>query len=420
MPMRSVTRTLNPVPGWDFDMALVRDPRYPVANPRIAMSGRYMVRATFVKSRLVMLAEQIYNADSILVDGRSVEADSPMVLLPTPELFAISKDGVVASSPGTLGRVSTPSGQPDVAWVHLENLPVDKSDPIPRRLRALSVIPRTAGDVHLFYISTKHELVFRRRDGANPWTKATAVDVGGPLHPFTSLTGTSRSSLSIHTFFLDHAGCLTTATWPSATNPPRGFAHNSIETQPSLLNGTSLAAVSPSTHHILVFGIDKTQHLRMAVYTDSPIASWIPPTPLSTASDDRVFAHAHIAAHAINASTVRVATISDTNVPCVYTVRLQGTSWVMLSNEPRALFPQKRQPVPKTWRDPATTSLVTRAFEFDVNPFGDVCFDVDERGELVLAAVGVKPGEGAVLVRKVNVAAGKWMRVRAGGGSLLR
>lgn len=124
MPKRQMGRSVKPISVWDFDVSLVRDPRYPEANPRFRLNGNTLLRGDFRKlSRPLgsgglpdvvhaMVIRDGGNVQADPIDDSTVEPEAP-ILLPTPDaVFTIDKSGQLTSSTRKEGKWSKMSPIP--------------------------------------------------------------------------------------------------------------------------------------------------------------------------------------------------------------------------------------------------------------------------------------------------------------------
>ncbi|KAG7420604.1 hypothetical protein Forpi1262_v016364 [Fusarium oxysporum f. sp. raphani] len=408
MPTVTLTTSSNfklqPVEGWDFDMSFVRDPRYPVANPRIAILDGIVIRGTFNRDGYMEI-HQVYNADHVPISGK-MEPEAPLILTPGCELFTIDKNQRIASTLAVAGPPASGAALPNKAWPEITPIHRDSSAPGIRRIRALAITKRHAKDTHLFYVSTVHSIVVCRRND-DVWGKHIELELATPLHPFSNIASTTRGGISVDIFFINRAGCLCTAAWYENTNEYPNVIHLALQHRATLLPGTAIACVSPSVAHILVFAIGTDLRLYMSVFTAND--KWTPLAPVKSDPKIRVFAHARIDTH-VYKNVVHVATISDTNVPCVYNIKFQGGFWKAGPRDP-VLHSHVAHPLEKNRTDLAPKSLVTQATQWDINPFGDVVLKTVEN-DLLLSCAGVTPGDTTVLLKKINIGGSDWMRVR--------
>jgi hypothetical protein len=397
---------------WDFDVSFVRDPRYPHGEPRFSVQGKNIVRGVFRKIDISMGATVTNFGGTTLqtpnaLAGSLLEGEAPLSFLPAGEVFSIDQKGVIVSSKPTLDGKWTP-------FTAISTSPTPSASDTLRRMRAVHVESRGT-DAYLFYISKQFQFVTKRRIGGRTgrWSNAAVMGPTSPKdgpHHLTNMAVTSTRQ-SIDVFFINAKGLLT-ATSPllSSSSAFPAQKTQTLERQPSLLIGTALAAISPTDNFTLIFGVSRKLQLSMAVRQANN--GWSALTTLGRAKD-RVFAHSRLFAFATakDRATVYVGCITDANIPCVYTIRVQKTEktqqWKF---QDRKEYPKTSGPVPKNWQDPSPNGPLSEAFGYDINPFGDVRLFEDAQG-VVLAVVGVSWTDGAVLMNHIS-SQGNWQRVK--------
>jgi hypothetical protein len=393
---------------WDFDMSFVREPRYPVANPRIRFFGTFLMRGIFQKDPRGMVIREINNTNTQDIPAKILaEPEAPLFLTHRPELFTVNTNEALASST----RID------DRSWSQLTSLPTTPTDPPLRRIRAFNVIALGPSDLHLFYISVSHEIIARRRTGPvpgtiYPWSAPARMCPHLRAHPFSTLS-CSSSPTSISVFFIDQAQVLQVATWSSTTSktypgstslalhqaPPAG-------TPPGLLLGTAMRTSMPSDRQQALFAISHSSlRLTVVIFTDG--LNWGPLIPLGETNTDKIFAHSRLATFAQSAAVIRVAAISQNGDPCIFTLTLTGNTAVAA----KAVLGHHAEATPAAWGTGA--ALETRlsaagataaARYFDINPFGDLALGMVGTS-LTLTCVGTRPGRVAILQKKVDVIA---------------
>lgn len=392
---------LAPAINWDFNSSFARDPRYPHGDPRFRVQGNRILRGTFRKADFSMAAtvtllDTATASKPSPIGGELLEPEAPLIFFSSGEIFSISNSGkLVSSKPNQSG-----------GWTSFADNS-QTNDPL-RRLRALHVEARGT-DAYLFYISKTYQLVTKRRIGNTSWSNPAVlgqVAKGQAPNQLTNMAVTS-SQTSVDVFYINSDGMLTTSS-PLLSTSSAYPAQNCLvlERTPTLLVGTALAAVCPTNDFILVFGISRQLNLAMAVWQRN--TGWSALAPIGTA-DDRLFAHSRLSAffRARNRAVVYVGGISDTNVPCVYTIRAQNRVWILDGIQQ---YPQKIMKPPKNWQDPSPNGPLGPAFNYDVNPFGDVGLFEDAQGT-VFAITGAQPSGGAVLVNHIGLQS-SWQSIR--------
>jgi hypothetical protein len=259
---------LQPVANWDFDAAFVRDPRFPIAGPRICIMLNSKIRGFYSKKTLLMAVFEKRGSTTLPITA----ADTGMAM-PEAPLFPISNTEILTMD--STGGLIMPSfaGNPP-KWTAFRPLP--DADPesanLPlRRLRALTATARTPDDVQIFYISATYQIIGRRRlQGA--WSQPAFFASGTTTHSFSSISCTHRGPSSVDLFYIDADGLLHTAwwtfdatkpaLWPSTTHQPLQLTSGS-----KLLCGSAIASISPSQEDILVFPIGRDLRLHMRMFT---------------------------------------------------------------------------------------------------------------------------------------------------------
>jgi hypothetical protein len=436
MPDGNLTRVIKQTAGWDFNTSLVRDTRYPIAVPRIAVSEQIRLRSVFnpddeidKETKLVTTKiEQMHSVKPTMLPftGMSelVEHEAPLLLVdaayksrkpsdnqgpPLPgtdlELFTLDKAGQIVVISAAAG--GNPAGT--LLWSHPTSILPDESLQL-RRNRSMVAIKRSGYyyiDTQIFFVSAEHILRGVRRYRTATWTNPAVLVEG--IHPFSNIAAVVRGKDSVDIFYIDSLGRLSTAWWPTSDKDWPGTHHQPLQDlssnngQPTLFMGTSIATVSPSETRIVVFAIGNDSNLHMAAFDSTTGRGWSPlaAIPGLKKEDDHLFPHARMDAYAASPTLIYVATITEVNIPCLYKIELDGKTWVLRK---RDYFPN--DPDRKVVVD--TKANFEAAPKYEFNPFGDIKLSMVD-GRLVFWIPGVVDGSGglisgdrvAVLFRKV-------------------
>jgi hypothetical protein len=238
--------------------------------------------------------------------GVPLEPEAPLAFPTASEIFSINTSGVIVSTTRDQGG----------HWADFA-APFDTSSPM-RRIRALHIVLNTS-NTYLFYISSIYQVITRRRFGGPSvaWSGAAILaQTQNPpqLNQLTKLAVTSTST-SVDVFFLDAQGHLSiTSPFLSTSNVYPAQNARTLETTPSLLVGTALAAISPSDSFQLIFGISRGLNLSLGVWRRG--GGWAASRTLGD-SRDRHFAHSRLAVFSAsnNRNLVYVAGLTDSTCP---------------------------------------------------------------------------------------------------------
>jgi hypothetical protein len=402
---------LTAVNSFDYDTSLVRDPCYPVAEPRIAAAaGDIVVAGTFVRtaggaSDPTMKVEALESSGRVAVAAAAncvVEPDAPiavattagadtqfMTVRPTGELAAFSR-----SSAGVWSAIDP------IAFTAAPRL---------RRLRALALVAFAAQppELHAFYAGDDHQLYTSRRQGTAPWDDPAVTGSPLALHPFTALAATSRAGLSVDVFALDSQGLLNACSWSPVPSPAQGtWRHLVLDTAgpspvPSLLKSGALAATSPDPQKLFVFGIRRDLRLGYWEWT-GPDGGWSEPIPVS-GTTARLSPHSRLAAHSYS-GVVEVAALSHDGTLRLYQLTLGGTTWTAQTPIP---FDNPDDVAPAGYVVPPPASPTEEAYGWSINPFGDLAIVRETNGTVVYAA-GIAAGRNGLLSLNLTVAGSTW------------
>ena len=392
LPQRAIGPggVVHPMSTFDFDCSFVRDATFPAAEPRLAaisggtdaaaVCGSYVEPVRIGQAAAPQMGLTVATArgvNTVLAASRDtpVEPDAPLVAMP-PQLpdtvMSISRQGVVLERRlvrGTWGAWETAGGPP----------------PSMRRLRAIAGVKRADGTVYAFTVSTDHRLYAQRRPRDGTWSEP--ISMAGPtrLHPFSTIAATLRGADHIEVVFLDSEGRLTNAWWATLMSTWPGDAHGPAEPGTAHLVGGSLAAISPTADTLFVFGLGRD--LRVSLTAFQAGRGWVAPQSLGR-PQDRVAAHARVAAHVVSPGLVEVAVLSHERRVVVHRLRAGTNGWtpeapVMLPDIPagRATAPTA---IPGT-----TPRAEVPANGWTPNPFADLALGRTAAGRsfVVLSAL---------------------------------
>jgi hypothetical protein len=361
MPKPDKEIPLNSESNWDFNVSMVRDPRYPITLPQIVAFDDIVLRSVFEipvlekdRQRLPITRLEQVQATSITKlpytetkDGM-FEHEAPLLLLSLvkntadkgskeavnqedskdndvpgvgSEVFTLNKSGKIVLITASLQR-----NHPGT-WDWSSPISIQDDAPELRRNRAmtgtkLSVTGKL--ETQIFYVTSQHMLLGLRRTDTKDWTANIMASFDIPVHPFSNITAVSRQDSKdpkvqvTEIFFLNNAGCLCVATC-STSQWPRSEVKE-LETKRTLLHGTSMVTVSPSKDETLFFGIGINCSLYVARRRGP---EWSPVTKIENEAvlkktDDRLFPHAKMDIFFKSPNLVCVATITAANIPCMY------------------------------------------------------------------------------------------------------
>ncbi|KAF4333326.1 hypothetical protein FBEOM_12865 [Fusarium beomiforme] len=427
VPYKSIPPILTKIYGFDFNTSMVRDPRYPIAEPRIAVLRDIQIRSQFSRNDLSMHLEQILKglpslSLPVTAPDELLEPEAPLLLVDesNPELFTLNKTGQLV----VISTTHPEDPRAPLEWSHPVSVIKKGSELVLRRNRAIAIAKSSPGgilDTQLFFVAQNHTLIGIHRLEATGWTEPSVIAEGQVLHPFSNIAAVTRGSESVDIFYLDKTGCIWTSSLPFSTTSWPGTNHQPLQSEPSLLQGTSLAAVSPSDDSLLVFGIGKDLLLHMASFTTAKGWSSVAAVPGLKEGDSKLFAHASMDVFAESPSTVYLATITEINVPCLYVLNLVNGQWKLKDPTQRRYYENiSWNKVPGDTTQQRYYSPRAAAVGFSFNPFGDIKLGVVDSG-LAMWIPGVTngvdgkgPTETAMLMRKVLVELKYSFWVRAG------
>ena len=389
---KPMSGTLVPVADWDLSISLVRDPRYPEANPRFKLVGDSLIRGDFrklakdgppsprVPNAITMVVRDALNAQADPIEETNAGPEAPIILPTQDLLLTINKNGQIAASSRTKGK-----------WGKLASLSGGR--PL-RRLRAMTATPAGLQGIQLFYISQDRRIQARRLASDGKWSDSAVVAGGLITHPFTNIESIYLPGESVDVFFIGSNGLLHVATWPTKSDSKDWPAQQGsvlpdqkpVRNRSAILPGTAIAAVTSLSEHELVFTVGRDFHLQMAVFTKG--GKWTPVTSIG-GENERLFAHTRLAAYLQPPGIVLVAAISHEGDPVVYKLQLKGGSW----NKDAPRIKQSVETDPPGWA---------------INPFSDLQIGQMD-GDTVLLCAGTMPGKTALLMKSLyKDKSGKW------------
>ena len=411
-------QTLKGIDGWDFNQSFVRDPRFPEAgDPRFVTNGTILLVGSFDRKSGSMLVSQKLEKKAIKITGVNVEPESPMILTQQKQLFLLAVTGQIVTANQTAEDTWSP--------LAVIMLPAPTTAPLPlRRIRAMTVVARSATDTQLFYVVSDLTLQARRLKDKDPWTDPERMCAKVLVHPYSKLASIASPRGIVDIFFMNSDGILINASTfsqpPPEVKKPIPFPGNTFQpldaSPPTLLPGTHLATAKPSDRQIAVFAISASLRLTVAAWTDGK--GW-GSLQLLGSETDTLFAHSHLAALPTSDKVVLVAAIAQNGVPVVYTVTLTGNAAVAT----RVPYPRKAEPLPESAAGVLPPNPAGAVY-LDVNPWGDVGLAKVEPPpakpgagaapsgpNVVLSVTGSFPGQGAILQRRINGMAPDWAMV---------
>lgn len=301
----------------------------------------------------------------------------------------------------TTGDLASFSRDTSGSWT-----PIDLITPNPdlRRLRAIALIAFNTDDLHAFYVGSNHGLYTTRKTGSGPWQNPGPVGAPLALHPFSSIAVAFRDALAVDVFALDDQECLTTAWWTANPDNWPPTESQQLETTPSLLKATALAATSPNSAKEFVFGVGRNLHLRCAEWKGSS-GEWSPLIDLG-AAEDLLCPHTRLAAHSYD-STVEVIAVNNDATLRLYSIVLNGTVWTA---QPPVAIANPIAAAPQGYIAPGAASPTEPAYGWLINPFGDL--SITREGTVtVIYAAGVMQGRSGLLRRELS-STGTWELLR--------
>jgi hypothetical protein len=390
---------------FDYDSSLVRDPSYPVAEPRIAAATNDVALAGTFVARTAGGADPTMKIESIESGGRAavtgpsarfVEPDAPiavasfsgaptqfMTVLTTGDLAGFSRDPSGGLSPINAIALTPASGL--------------------RRLRAIALVAYDS-DLHLFFAGQDHQLYTSRRPSSGDWDITSLAGSLLALHPFSSLAAASRSGQSVDVFALDDQGLLSA----SSLSPKQGTRQPvQLDTAmlPSLLKATALAATSPDPQKLFVFGIRRDLLLGYWEWT-GPDGGWSGPIALGKTTA-RLSPHSRLAAHSYP-GVVEVIGLSHDGILRLYSLKLTGTTWTAQSP---ILYANPDDAPPDGYVPPPPSSPTETAYGWNINPYGDFAIVRETNGTVVYAA-GIAPGRTGLLSLNLTIGGSTWELLR--------
>lgn len=403
----SGVQALRPVQEeFDYNSSLVRDPSYPVAEPRIAaapddivVAGTFVARTTGGISPPTMKIQGLESSGRVTVAPAAnciVEPDAPIAIAaysgadthcvtvrPTGELAAFTRN-----SAGT--------------W-----LPIDPitfvSAPSLRRLRAVALVSYTANDLRVFYAGEDHQLYTSRSQASGTWDDPTVAGSLLALHPFSSLATTIRAQQSVDVFALDGQGRLNACSWSEGQGT---WQHVALDTAASLLKAGALAATSPDPQKLFVFGIRTDLRLGYWEWT-GPNGGWSAPIAVG-GSTARLSPHSRLAAHSYT-GVVEVAALSHDGTLRLYSLTFNGEApWTAQTAIP---FDNPDVEAPDDYVVPPPSAPTEEAYGWSINPYGDLAIVRETNGTVVYAA-GVAPGKSGLLSLNLTIGGSTWQLLR--------
>lgn len=401
--------TWRRVKTWDFDISFVRNPAFPEGDPRIGVvpragvallvSGSFVARGTGTSTTppLSQLTQRATGGNTSIpvANTVTVEPDAPVVLFPAAADMTICT--VLNNGSIGIGSLSAAS-----AWTAIDV--IQGTVPVLRRIRAIDGVSRLNNESMLFVIGADNKLYVKRKQGTNNWEDAVVVNQNVVLHPFSRLSATTSGGFSVDVFYINNQGLLSSAFWTQAflfTSTWPGFSAYTLERTVSFLPDAAIKAVVPRAGDILVFGVGNDLRLRFTFFVQGQ--GWTPPAAVGQ-PQDLIGSHTHLAAHAINDTTVEVAALTDAGQATIYTFQRAGVAW---TPQPRVVVadpPALAGAIPVIPRG----AVLQPADGFRINPFGDLgLFRAPGAQASTLFCAGLRNGNTNVLIKDLS-AAGVW------------
>jgi hypothetical protein len=399
----------TPVITWDYDSAVVRDPAYPNAEPRLTFAidpvGPAIVRGVFVPrssadppQMSIDMVDALTPLSTSLPASKFVEPDAPIAQASftaanESKLASILQGGSICVCDAFVRSWSDTNSSATIA---------------PRPLRALAYAAFAADDLQVFFIGNDRSLYGIRSLAGGAWSAPARMGAPLVVHPFGMLAAASRAATTVDVFTINDAGLLSTAWWsPADPTWPAGNLQP-LELAPSaFFSHTAIAAVSAAANKLHVFGVGADRRLRYVEFTDT---TWGAVTALGSA-DQVVSPHTRIAAYAPSATRVEVAVLSDAGNVRVHAIANSGAAsaaWSEVTPPTELYSPDPAAPAGYVPPDPS--ALTEPAYGWRINPYGDLAIGAVNGNTMVFAA-GVSPGATAALRRSL-AAGGVWERYR--------
>jgi hypothetical protein len=405
----SGVQILNPVhEEFDYNSSLVRDPSYPVAEPRIAaatdnivVAGTFEARTANMTSNSPRMKIETMDAGSGRHNvtgpvGHLIEPDAPiavaavsgaptqfMTVLTTGDLAAFSRDPSGVLSPLDAIALAPASGL--------------------RRLRAIALVAYDANNLHLFFAGQDHQLYTSHRPSSGDWDITSLAGSLQALHPFSSLAAASRAQQSVDVFALDDQGLLSASSWSPT---PGTWQRVQLDTATlSLLKAGALAATSPDPQKLFVFGVRIDLRLGYWEWT-GPANIWSAPIAIGEPAA-RLSPHSRLAAHSYS-GVVEVVGLSHDGILRLYSLKLTGTTWTAQSP---VLYANPDGAPPEGYVPPPPSSPTEPAYGWNINPYGDLTIVRETNGTVAYAA-GIAPGKSGLLSLNLTIGGSTWQLLR--------
>ncbi|KAH7071781.1 hypothetical protein FB567DRAFT_554416 [Paraphoma chrysanthemicola] len=410
---------LTPQTPWDFDCSHVRDPRYPVASPRITGESAVplILRGVHEKINKQMRVDLFTGVEWVALAETKIEPDAPILFPNSESVLSIDGNGRIV--------FSTTSGDLK-SWSPWSVVMQPNARPM-RRSRAMCAKETTAGALCVFYIATDLSInaIVREKPGAQWLPAAPVLDTQIPIiHAFSNIAAVTNGSSSVSILTISETSHLQLTTFrPAASANAAAFTTNqTLENQklpPSLFQGTAIVAARPHELSALIFAVTRTHML--AMFSSVPGQAWKRPTIVGRAPNDRLFAHTRLAVHVESPLIIQVAAISYEGDPVVFTIRFDAEVREWKLAEPGSVRMVANPMVfrrVKTGPKNLGPAMTLNRGESDaqlwsINPYGDINFGVDPSGTklVVLMIPGTGPDTALdVLYRRIGVSNEDWYR----------
>lgn len=373
---------------FDFNVSLVRDPRYPQADPRFACVGsNRIVYSTFEKTS-VKTAE----AGAQVIPMPKIEPEAPLVAL-DQELYSVDRSGGIIMS---VKREIIHDPLQSLSLWSMPSTVVPKGDL--RRIRNFNVTRTSSNETLLFYLSTQNKIQAYKRVQQKPtdvdakWEKSSIVGTG-ELHPFTNMSVVLFRN-KVLLFFMQvipgeaTEASLCLAQWQGSAGQQIGRA----------LKGSAIVAVA-TTNHLLVFFIGKECQLSITYAIEDPKSGNLKWSPVTTTAvlktRIRLHPHTHVSACVVTPMLIKVAVMSSDGIPTVYDIFfLPGVpTWTPSSCK------QYLRNEDKGAKSPAKGFVLAKGWT--VNPYGDISL-IGNGQSTQLYCAGAAPGERGILLRRLE------------------
>jgi hypothetical protein len=414
MPTKTIGKYLEPYSPWDFDLSFVRDARYPHANPRIAAFSTTVMQGDYVKNENRMRVLTGAKETSTAMEGSQLQPEAALILANERTFLTLDVRGELVVSTRGLGQRSM--------WEVIVPL-LSQPPAIPLR-RARGIAGSVGKWLHVAYIARDLSLqvVYRpevTKPAIGPVALLEAPQQPVKAHAFSNIAMTSRDASGevFVTYTISASGQLMATTFrvQPKLGPPlvqvdlldKGSDTDNLDENddprlaPTLLQGTALAAISPTPNFSLVFGVSRKLTLyfwsaRFLQAWQGPVGQrqnpWRGPHRTIDYPIFRLFPHTRLAVRAYTPNVIIVAAISYQVKPVLLTLvyDVNTGEWnPPIAGSPMRELPRERNKRSKTKLQDGEAD----ASEWGINPYGDLAFGLDPlgSGNTVLMCAGIGP-----------------------------